>query len=229
MSIQFIKPSDFIHLSLAPQFPTSLANYEIHHERYSPQPSFPIQYGSRSTPPPIPNPGDSRRLPPLATSSPPPGERWPQHSFMPSSNYAAQNIRSPTATYPTPNHHFMQYGSNQANAYPYQLPQDHVGLSTHATFFDEMTRSNSPPFRPTGSSHHGHVTAHHPPPQSLTPPPISPTTAEEPTVKKKRKRADANQLKVLNEVYARTAFPSTEERLALAKQLDMTARSVQIW
>src|SRR6266404_5262164 len=51
----------------------------------------------------------------------------------------------------------------------------------------------------------------------------------EPTIKKKRKRADARQLEVLNATYARTAFPSTEERAALAKQLDMSARSVQIW
>ena len=51
----------------------------------------------------------------------------------------------------------------------------------------------------------------------------------EPTIKKKRKRADARQLEVLNATYARTAFPSTEERANLAKQLDMSARSVQIW
>jgi len=48
-------------------------------------------------------------------------------------------------------------------------------------------------------------------------------------IKKKRKRADAAQLKVLNETYNRTAFPSTEERLALAKALDMSPRSIQIW
>ncbi|KAG1716403.1 hypothetical protein ID866_755 [Astraeus odoratus] len=60
------------------------------------------------------------------------------------------------------------------------------------------------------------------------PVPLVPTT-EEPVIKKKRKRADAAQLKVLNEVYARTAFPSTEERAELAKKLDMSARSVQIW
>lgn len=53
--------------------------------------------------------------------------------------------------------------------------------------------------------------------------------SQDPVIKKKRKRADAHQLKVLNEVYARTAFPSTEERNELAKQLDMSARSVQIW
>ena len=51
----------------------------------------------------------------------------------------------------------------------------------------------------------------------------------EPTIKKKRKRADARQLEALNRMYARTAFPSTEERHQLAKDLDMSPRSVQIW
>ena len=48
-------------------------------------------------------------------------------------------------------------------------------------------------------------------------------------MKKKRKRADANQLRVLNATYQRTAFPSTQERESLAKELDMSPRSVQIW
>ena len=51
----------------------------------------------------------------------------------------------------------------------------------------------------------------------------------EPTIKKKRKRADARQLEVLNASYARTAFPSIEERAELAKELDISARGVQIW
>jgi homeobox protein YOX1/YHP1 len=72
------------------------------------------------------------------------------------------------------------------------------------------------------SSAHAHV---HPP----TLPPVSPISSDEPAMKKKRKRADAAQLWVLNETYVRTAFPSTEERLALAKALDMSPRSVQIW
>ncbi|KAN0111482.1 hypothetical protein V8E52_008505 [Russula decolorans] len=52
-----------------------------------------------------------------------------------------------------------------------------------------------------------------------------PAETPEPTIKKKRKRADARQLDALNRMYARTAFPSTEERLQLAKDLDMSARS----
>ena len=56
-----------------------------------------------------------------------------------------------------------------------------------------------------------------------------PPEVSEPTIKKKRKRADARQLEALNRMYARTAFPSTEERQQLARDLDMSARSVQIW
>jgi homeobox protein YOX1/YHP1 len=64
---------------------------------------------------------------------------------------------------------------------------------------------------------------------ALTQEPAPMMDNEQPAIKKKRKRADAAQLKVLNETYARTAFPSTEERAELAKKLDMSARSVQIW
>ena len=57
---------------------------------------------------------------------------------------------------------------------------------------------------------------------------VSPETSE-PTIKKKRKRADARQLAALNGMYTRRAYPSTEERQQLARDLDMSARSVQNW
>lgn len=41
--------------------------------------------------------------------------------------------------------------------------------------------------------------------------------------------ADDLQLNVLNEVFERTSYPSTEEREDLARRLGMTSRSVQIW
>jgi homeobox protein YOX1/YHP1 len=66
------------------------------------------------------------------------------------------------------------------------------------------------------------------PPPSAVPYDI-PAESPEPTIKKKRKRADARQLEALNRMYNRTAFPSTEERLQLARELDMSPRSVQIW
>ena len=52
---------------------------------------------------------------------------------------------------------------------------------------------------------------------------------QQPTIKKRRKRADARQLEVLNRMYALTAYPSTEERWQLARELDMSARRVEIW
>ena len=59
------------------QFQPPFPNHEIH-ERYSPQPSYPT-YPSRSTPPIVHNPANSRRLPPLTTSPTPPIERWQQY------------------------------------------------------------------------------------------------------------------------------------------------------
>jgi len=47
--------------------------------------------------------------------------------------------------------------------------------------------------------------------------------------KKRRARATQEQLEILNQVYARTPFPSTQERVDLAATLGMTPRSVQIW
>lgn len=41
--------------------------------------------------------------------------------------------------------------------------------------------------------------------------------------------ADDEQLGLLNEVFERTAYPTTAEREELARRLGMTSRSVQIW
>ncbi|KAJ1980732.1 hypothetical protein H4R34_002349 [Dimargaris verticillata] len=48
-------------------------------------------------------------------------------------------------------------------------------------------------------------------------------------LKAKRKRATAEQVQVLTHVFEQTYFPSTELRHQLAKQLNMTPRTVQIW
>jgi len=178
-----IKPSDFIHLSIAQKFPTMFPNYEI------------LEQG----------PTDSRRLPPLSTSPRPQGDQW-QPSSQSNGFSGANSIRSPMASYQPVN---MAYSSdNQGSTCSYQMQQPHHDDHDH--------RSSSPYGRSAGPPHIS-------PPRNYSPPPVSPT------LKKKRKRADAAQLKVLNETYNRTPFPSTEERIALAKMLDMSARSVQIW
>jgi hypothetical protein len=47
--------------------------------------------------------------------------------------------------------------------------------------------------------------------------------------KPKRRRANAAQLRLLNETYVRTTFPTTEERVEIARRINMTPRQVQIW
>ncbi|KAG1401571.1 hypothetical protein G6F60_006292 [Rhizopus arrhizus] len=48
-------------------------------------------------------------------------------------------------------------------------------------------------------------------------------------VKAKRRRANGEQLEVLNRVFDRTFFPSTQVRAELGRQLGMSPRTVQIW
>ncbi|KAJ8077200.1 hypothetical protein PM082_001628 [Marasmius tenuissimus] len=198
---------------------TSFGYYDTHDSRYATQDYY-STYSSTSRPTvtssdaPV---AGSRKLPPLNTS-PTPGsrdERWNSTSYQ-QSGFApipGSDVRpSSNSSYST------SYGpyntsTSSASAFNYDIPLD--GRSPHIPHSFTPNQSASPQLS-------------HP---SYSPPPVSPTTAtaEEPTIKKKRKRADAQQLKILNETYARTPFPSTEERLALAKLLDMSARSVQIW
>ncbi|KAG6866733.1 hypothetical protein C0991_011392 [Blastosporella zonata] len=210
----------------APEPATSYPIYETH-ERY-PTPSQNYNYTSRTPPLAAAQSAESRKLPQLATNT---GTGWSTTSYLPttSTNYQSNSIRSPTASYPGL-YTYPQTGSN----YTYLPTNDHghiqipsMNPSTYnANPYECADSSRSDPHR--SSSPYGRSSSHAVP-TSSTPPPVSPTSPEESTIKKKRKRADARQLKVLNETYNRTAFPSTEERLALAKELDMTARSVQIW
>ncbi|KAI9308998.1 hypothetical protein BJ944DRAFT_259243 [Cunninghamella echinulata] len=48
-------------------------------------------------------------------------------------------------------------------------------------------------------------------------------------IKSKRKRANTKQLEVLNRVFEKTFFPSTQLRAQLGRQLGMSPRTVQIW
>ncbi|KAG5638869.1 hypothetical protein H0H81_009172 [Sphagnurus paluster] len=204
--------------------PEPASTYPIYetHDRYA-TPSQGYSYGSRSTPPLPATQPDNRKLPPLATNT---TGGWTTAYLPMNSTYQpggpGSSIRSPTASYPT------QYAYQAPGAtYTYLPTQEHGHMNppAHIPSYEvaDPSRDHQRPSSPyTRSS--SHVSA-----PAYTPPPVSPTSPDESTIKKKRKRADARQLKVLNETYNRTAFPSTEERLALAKELDMSARSVQIW
>src|SRR5689334_17294473 len=47
--------------------------------------------------------------------------------------------------------------------------------------------------------------------------------------KSKRHRTSPNQLRILEEIYAKEKMPSQNLRESLAKQLGMTTRRVQVW
>jgi len=203
--------------------------YDTTDNRYPNQTPYYQSYPSRASSP-VPESGveSDRRLPPLSTSSSMTrDERWGTPSYSVVSSTALPNasggIRSPAASYP---HSFTYSNPNPAASYPgFDMPMTDVRHSVQSQSIHQTPGSVLPTDARSDSSY-----GRPPNPSSYNSPPISPTSAEqEPTIKKKRKRADAAQLKILNETYARTAFPSTEERQALAKELDMSARSVQIW
>ncbi|KAG7098826.1 hypothetical protein E1B28_000730 [Marasmius oreades] len=200
---------------------TSFGYYETHADgRYATQeyyPTYPSSSRPSATSADTPVAG-SRKLPPLNTSSPSGNrdERWNSTSYQQSAYGQVPgnaDIRSSSAS-SYPNAYPYTSTTTSSSAFSYDVPlTDMRGQQIPQTFTPAQTTTSSQMSHP-----------------SYTPPPVSPTIgSEEPTIKKKRKRADAQQLKILNETYARTPFPSTEDRLALAKLLDMSARSVQIW
>lgn len=179
---------------------------------YSAQPAYPAKYNQR---PPTLAPGhghqsDRRKLPPLSTTS---ALGQDERSFYRTQAFNGAPSNSNHNRFPT-----VSYTASHCDSRTTTYP------STNAYRYVSDPMANDPrAVSPYGRSS---ALAHVSPP---TPPPVSHIGSDEPGVKKKRKRVDAAQLGVLNETYARTAFPSTEERLALAKALNMSPRSVQIW
>jgi homeobox protein YOX1/YHP1 len=208
--------------------------YEHYDSRYQ-QPAYTTYQSRASTTIPA-DPQGSRKLPPLSVPAPAVrDDRWQGASYgsvgHPISNYA--DIPSPTATYPP------EYAQFQPHSYSYPPVPD---PRSHPTQHPSMRHSHQVSLggvyqHERGVPAHAETHGHGPSPYArgtvtngvLTQEPAPMLVTEEPVIKKKRKRADAGQLKVLNETYGRTAFPSTEERAELARKLDMSARSVQIW
>jgi homeobox protein YOX1/YHP1 len=145
----------------------------------------------------------------------------------------SNDLRPPHSVY-SPASSIPQYQSPASPAYP-------AGHSTSRGAVPTVAAANTPYQRSMAMSHAplDHTNpmyrgsrplpyARAPTAPSPVPYDVPPET-QEPTIKKKRKRVDARQLEALNRMYARTTFPSTEERQQLARNLDMSARSVQIW
>ncbi|RPD68628.1 homeobox-domain-containing protein [Lentinus tigrinus ALCF2SS1-7] len=194
--------------------------------RYQSQQAAYGSYPSRSSPNMIGAPHDSRILPPPLNM--PPSQMPPHISMAP-----ATQVRSPTAGYAA----YAPYPQQQAHTgFPYphgatapdprSLPPPIPSMHPYDTTSSALGPRRNSLVERTSMRPGGHGSTPYPRVPSVA------THAPEPPVepvKKKRKRADAEQLKVLNETYNRTAFPSTEERIELAKKLGMSARSVQIW
>ena len=224
------------------------APYELGADpRFNPQATQP-SYQMRASPGIPGNPEISRRVPPISIPSHPrdadlwagdPGHMNPYPaSFSLHAITDPDPIHSPSSSYPmnydSSFHSMHQSGAYQAG-YGSSLDSRHL---PHPHPMHYQPDPHPPPHRNPHPGEWGalrggdtHLVSPYArsPRDGLGHSPQDPNPPEFPIVKKKRKRADAAQLKVLNDVYARTAFPTTEERLELAKKLDMSARSVQIW
>ncbi|KAI0699253.1 hypothetical protein BC835DRAFT_1405190 [Cytidiella melzeri] len=225
-------PPLFMHYLMSNPFDAALA---VHHPaaatqfpndpRYSTtNPNYP-SLTSRISPP---IPYDSRTMPVNTTHQ---GQYYPQAGDTTPSMIPGAHIRSPSSTgYPA--HYTYGNQPQQASYYPGSDPRALTsgipGMQYDPTGAAIPRRSSLSVDRtvPSRLSQHGLPYARAAP---VIPSSYDQESISEPAIKKKRKRADAEQLKVLNETYNRTAFPSTEERNDLAKKLGMSARSVQIW
>jgi homeobox protein YOX1/YHP1 len=188
---------------------------------------------SDNSPPPSPSSADLWRPPPLdvPASGRVQGQAYYQYHADLQTPRTSNDMRSPHSVY-SPASSIPQYQSLTSPAYPagHSPPRGAVPTDAAADHQLSLAMSNvsldytNPTYRSSRQLPYARA------PTAPSPVPYdAPPEIQEPTIKKKRKRADARQLEALNRMYARTAFPSTEERLGLARELDMSARSVQIW
>ncbi|KLO14598.1 homeobox-domain-containing protein [Schizopora paradoxa] len=219
---------------MAGHHPYPYSNFDL--DRYptsSPQNSIPM----RQSPPLQPLEHGVRRGPPLSIPhvQQDSGHIYPQHTnYGGFQSFAEADMHSPISSYPMqPDEYgysssYPPYPTHGSGYDPRHLPHPHLHLPSDL-HSHRLGHANE------WGVHQGRTDSHlvspyaRGPRDALDHSPQEPSPVDFPIVKKKRKRADAAQLKILNEVYNRTAFPTTEERMDLAKKLDMSARSVQIW
>ncbi|KAH9931118.1 homeobox-domain-containing protein [Epithele typhae] len=174
-------------------------------------------YPLRASPNSIGTPHDSRILPPPNALQ----SQMQSHLSMSPSQLRTTPGAYQYPQYPQQQHQQQLYYPSGPD--PRHLPPPLPPMDAYEQHHPHGQRRNSLVDRmPNRIGPHG------PSPYQRSMPAMTPEPPAEP-IKKKRKRADPEQLKVLNETYNRTAFPSTEERMELAQKLGMSARSVQIW
>ena len=164
----------------------------------------------------------------------PAGGRWQGQPYYNPDLQIQNDLRSPNPVYSPASSYTPQYQPSATPSYPTTHSPSRGAVPTTANAHYQQSMAMGHPssdrsFQPSRNTPYARVATAPPPPPPMPMPMPNDMQPEEPTIKKKRKRADARQLGELNAMYSRTAFPSTEERVELARRLDMTARSVQIW
>ena len=192
-----------------------------------------LQY-SYSAPQQAPEPYQSYRDPPASysnhpTASPPIDvsgnhERWQPNLYggTPAANRVPEPVFLPVASYPGSS---FQYSTQHPPQSMLPDPRFSAPVNIYTTTSTGSLRRGPVSVGRTATRSSAHATTF-PYPRY---PQASVIASDHPLPKERRKRADAEQLRVLNEVYTHTAFPSTEQRQELAVKLNMSPRSVQIW
>ncbi|KAI0081238.1 homeobox-domain-containing protein [Panus rudis PR-1116 ss-1] len=214
------------------QWPLNTGQNNLQATAYHTDPRYPAQHNTYPAPFPS-RPGASMAIDPHDPRSLPPAGGSHQSHYYPGAGpehamASASTMRSPTGNYPPG---FSSFENPASASYygapdPRNLPPAVPPMSYNPSQGAAMGRRSS---MSVDRTVHSRASVHGQVPYARVPPQAPSYEEPEPMIKKKRKRADAEQLKVLNDTYNRTAFPSTEERVELAKKLGMSARSVQIW
>lgn len=171
------------------------------------------------------------------------------HDGSPRSTGETPHVMSQPPSFYTNSNYTHQQQHHLQHQNPHQVPPHHQ----HAPPPQPQYRyhQHSHPITtgtPPQMSHHPQGYPHYPPHQQSSPSPSSHPQYPSPSlhhlpvsqapvqyeqshrmVKPKRKRATADQINRLNQVFEQTFFPTSDQRMDLAQELGMTPRTVQIW
>lgn len=156
----------------------------------------------------------------------------PPHKYMFHSHENSPRSLSSRYDYPpTSTHSSMMYGQHLPPPPP-PVPSPPIYPLHSYTYYQHPQSQHTPP------------PLHHPPTPFPSPSATSCETSPSSSpilyhqlphhrsgrsVKPKRKRATADQIHRLNQVFDKTFFPTSDQRILLAQELGMTPRTVQIW
>ncbi|KAJ1305704.1 hypothetical protein OPQ81_010439 [Rhizoctonia solani] len=174
----------------------------------------------RRDPPITPSGSGSRGSPSHEHHGPPIVSRHPSlQSFGPYTTTALHRARNPSTFSGGGDH--LHFRSPSDTFYPGQEQ-----LLTHQIPYNNETPQY---VVPSSRIPRADQTVHSPPAGYFNTARVSHSPEEASETKPKRRRANAAQLQLLNDTYARTMFPTTEERADIARRINMTPRQVQIW